>query len=177
MGTGHRQDQCQYLENGPPGLKKELTSALHEVHHNRRGTERKGLRIEQDNGHVQIDLNIKPLSSQRALKDLYMVVFIEVDAAKKPVSSSSKSGRKKTLHTSIEGIELELQTSRSNLQTTTEEFETTAEELKSTNEELQSTNEELQSTNEELETSKEELQSLNEESITVTPNSRAASKS
>ncbi|MFT5088815.1 MAG: two-component system CheB/CheR fusion protein [Candidatus Latescibacterota bacterium] len=155
------------LEMARPGLKKGLTSALHEVHHNRRGTERKGLRIEQDNGHVQIDLNIKPLSNQRGLKDLYMVVFIEVDAAKKPVSSSSTSDKKKTLNTSIEGIELELQTSKSNLQTTTEEFETITEELKSTNEELQSTNEELQSTNEELETSKEELQSLNEESITV----------
>ena len=67
----------------------------------------------------------------------------------------------------IQGLQQELQVTRSQLCASREEYEGANEELRAANEELQSINEEYRSTAEELETSKEELQSINEELQTV----------
>jgi two-component system CheB/CheR fusion protein len=67
----------------------------------------------------------------------------------------------------VEALEHELRTTKTQLQSTIEELETTNEEMKSAVEEYQSVNEELQSSNEELETTKEEMQSINEELQTI----------
>ena len=67
----------------------------------------------------------------------------------------------------VQALEQELRTTRTQLQSTIDELEVASEEMKSSNEEYQSVNEELQSANEELETSKEEMQSVNEELQTI----------
>ncbi|MCL7487697.1 MAG: PAS domain-containing protein [Desulfobulbaceae bacterium] len=154
------------LEMARPGLKMDLAAAIRSAATNKQECVRKGVAIEQNGGHLTIDLTVKPVREHSALRGLMMVIFKEkTPPAKKESSSTQARGRKK--NSVVETLEQELRHTRENLQTTIEELETSNEELKSANEELQSTNEELQSTNEELETSKEELQSLNEEAATV----------
>ena len=159
------------LDMARPGLKGELAAALRQAASSRQEVVSHEVRVEQNGGHLLVDLKVSPILEQTPIHGMLMVVFHEAAAApgqerkrkkkKKPTGPRSKPPR------SADELELELQNTRQNLQSTIEELETSNEELKSTNEELQSTNEELQSTNEELETSKEELQSLNEESATV----------
>ena len=154
------------LEMARPGLKMDLAAAIRGAATNKQECVRKGVTIEQNGGHLTIDLTVKPVLDHTALRGLLMVIFKEkAPPAKKESSRTQARGHKKD--TAVETLEQELRYTRENLQTTIEELETSNEELKSANEELQSTNEELQSTNEELETSKEELQSLNEEAATV----------
>ncbi|MFH1743898.1 MAG: PAS domain-containing protein [bacterium] len=114
-----------------------------------------------------MDLTVRPILEQSAMRGLMMVMFRETAAPTKGVKDKPRRMAVTRRSHTVEEIEQELRHTKENLQTTIEELETSNEELKSTNEELQSTNEELQSTNEEMETSKEELQSLNEESATV----------
>ena len=150
-----------------PGLKKELAAAIRQVATHKQETVCKGLQVDNDGGKLFLNLTVRPILEQIAMRGLMMVVFEETAPPTKPGKTSPKPVRLKRKGRSVEELEQELQHSKENLQTSIEELETSVEELKSTNEELQSTNEELQSTNEELETSKEELQSLNEESATV----------
>ena len=154
------------LEMARPGLKAELTAALREAAIHKQEVICRGLEVEQDGGHLSVDLIIRPILEQTPMRGLLMIVFEEGDASGKGAKKKSRPVRK-TGSKSVGELERELQHMKEDLQTTIEELETSNEELKSTNEELQSPNEELQSTNEELETSKEELQSLNEESATV----------
>ncbi|MDW7773669.1 MAG: chemotaxis protein CheB [Desulfobulbaceae bacterium] len=154
------------LEMARPGLKMDLAAAIRSAATNKQECVRNGVVIEQNGGHLTIDLTVKPILEHSALRGLMMVIFKEKAPPEKKESSSTQArGRKK--NSAVETLEQELRYTRENLQTTIEELETSNEELRSANEELQSTNEELQSTNEELETSKEELQSLNEEAATV----------
>ena len=154
------------VEMARAGLKSELAAAIRQVATHKREVTHRGLRVQYNGGQLLLNLTVKPILEQIAMRGLMMVIFEETETAakaEKPKPKQTGKGKGK----SVEELERELQYSRENLQTTIEELETSNEELKSTNEELQSTNEELQSTNEELETSQEELQSLNEESATV----------
>jgi two-component system, chemotaxis family, CheB/CheR fusion protein len=154
------------LEMARPGLKSQLAQAIREVAANRQETLYRGIKVEFNGGHFLLDLRVRPVLEQSAIRGLMMVVFEET-SSKQPQKVPPEQAEIKKSNKTSEELERELLFTRENLQTTIEEMETSNEELKSTNEELQSTNEELQSTNEELETSKEELQSLNEESATV----------
>jgi two-component system CheB/CheR fusion protein len=154
------------LEMARPGLKMDLAAAIRGAATNKQECLRKDVAIEQNGGHLTIDLTVKPVMEYSTLRGLMMVIFKETTPPAKR-ESPKKQGKGRRKDTAVETLEQELRYTRENLQTTIEELETSNEELKSTNEELQSTNEELQSTNEELETSKEELQSLNEEAATV----------
>jgi two-component system, chemotaxis family, CheB/CheR fusion protein len=155
------------LEMARPGLKAELAAAIRKASQRKQEVTENQLRVQHDGGHLFLDLTVRPIVEQTALRRLMMVVFHETAAPPKTKPGGPKRGASKAASRSVEQLEQDLQYTRENLQTTIEELETSNEELKSTNEELQSTNEELQSANEELETSKEELQSLNEESATV----------
>jgi two-component system CheB/CheR fusion protein len=154
------------LEMARPGLKMDLAAAIRGAATNKQECVRKNVAIEQNGGHLTIDLTVKPVLEHSVLRGLMMVIFKETTPPAKR-ESPKKQGKGRTKDTAVEALEQELRFTRENLQTSIEELETSNEELKSANEELQSTNEELQSTNEELETSKEELQSLNEEAATV----------
>ena len=151
------------LEMARPGLRKELAAAIRQVATNKQEVAYKGLQLDHDEGQLFLNLTVKPILEQIAMRGLMMVVFEETATPTKQEKRKPKRATLKRKSKSVEELEQELQSSKESLQTTIEELETSNEELKSTNEELQSTNEELQSTNEELETSKEELQSLNEE--------------
>jgi two-component system CheB/CheR fusion protein len=158
------------VEMSRPGLKKSLAAALRQVASNQQEVICRGLKIDHDGSRLYLNLTVRPILNQTAMRGLLMVIFEETAQPSKPAKASGKTQtppKEKGHARTAENLEEELRFTRENLQTTIEELETTNEELKSTNEELQSTNEELQSTNEELETSKEELQSLNEESATV----------
>jgi two-component system CheB/CheR fusion protein len=147
------------LEMARPGLKKDLAAAIRGAATNKQEYVRKGVAIEQNGGHLTIDLTVKPVHGHSALRGLMMVNFKEKAPPAKKESPSTQVRRSKE-NSAVETLEQELRHTRENLQSTIEELETS-------NEELQSTNEELQSTNEELQTSTEELQSLNEEAVTV----------
>ena len=155
------------VEMARPGLKVELAAAIGQVAANKQEAVFKGLRVEFNGGKLFVDLTVKPVMEQSAVRGLMMVVFEETARPTKARTVKPKIKTIKRRGETVAEIEQELRYTRESLQSTIEELETSNEELKSTNEELQSTNEELQSTNEELETSKEELQSLNEESATV----------
>ncbi|MFO7540672.1 MAG: chemotaxis protein CheB [Chloroflexota bacterium] len=153
------------------GLRRPLTSVLHQAVANQAPVSRPGLRVKMNGGFTTVDLTLRPLAAAGGSEsELYLVILKgvgeqgrETDVAPTPDEThfSGDSDMR------IAALEQELQAKEEYLQTAVEEMETANEELKSTNEELQSVNEELQSTNEELETSKEELQSVNEELSTV----------
>lgn len=155
------------VEMARPGLKNKLAAAIRQVATHRHEVISKGLHVAYNGDKLYVNLTVKPILEQTAMRGLMMVVFEETLTPTKQETDETKPVPAKRSDKSIEELDQELQYTKENLQTTIEELETSNEELKSTNEELQSTNEELQSTNEELETSKEELQSLNEESATV----------
>ncbi len=155
------------VEMARTGLKAELTSAIRQVATHKQEVIHRGLQVQHNGGHLFLNMTVKPILEQIAMRGLMMVVFEETATPTKATPPEVKPHQIKRRGKTVEQLETELQYTKENLQTTIEELETSNEELKSTNEELQSTNEELQSTNEELETSKEELQSLNEESATV----------
>jgi two-component system CheB/CheR fusion protein len=154
-------------ELGREGLKSQLASAIRRVINGEPEVTHHSLRVQQDGGHLLVDLTVKQLSLPAESKKLLLVLFQDVvtEVETKSVKSRGKKDVKTDEHIAM--LEDELKNSKESLQTTIEELETSNEELKSSNEELQSTNEELQSTNEELETSREELQSVNEELLTV----------
>ena len=155
------------LDMARPGLKAELAAAIRQAATHRQEVIHKGLRVEENGGHLFLDLTVKPILEQSSLHGFLMVMFKETATPTRKESGEAEWKKEGQKSSDVDQLERELQYTRENLQTSIEEMETSNEELKSTNEELQSTNEELQSTNEELETSKEELQSLNEESVTV----------
>ena len=146
------------LEMARGGLRADLAGAIHKAAIHKQEVTMRGLRISGEEGYVFLDLTVKPILEQTAMRGLMMVIFKE--STKGTKEFLRKPMARKRRGKSVEDIEQELQYTKENLQTTIEELETS-------NEELQSTNEELQSTNEEMETSKEELQSLNEEASTV----------
>jgi two-component system CheB/CheR fusion protein len=155
------------------GLRRPLTSALHQAVADHVPVYRPGLRV-KTNGHLTtVDLTLRPLPIPAGDGPaLYLVILDEVGkqggvTAAAPPLSPDETHFNSDSDARIAALEQELQAKEEYLQTAIEEMETANEELKSTNEELQSVNEELQSTNEELETSKEELQSVNEELSTV----------
>jgi len=150
-----------------PGLRKELAAAIRHVAIHKQETVHTGLQVAYNGGKLFVNLTVKPILEQSAMRGLMMVVFEETATPTKEEKRAHKPAAAKGRGKSVEELEQELQYAAESQQTIIEELETSNEELKSANEELQSTNEELQSTNEELETSKEELQSLNEESATV----------
>jgi len=155
------------VEMARRGLKKELAAAIRQVTTHKQEAVFRGLQVDYNGGKLFLNLTVKPILEQIAMRGLMMVVFEETATPTKQEERKPTPPPTKRKSKSVEELDQELQFTRESLQTTIEELETSNEELKSTNEELQSTNEELQSTNEELETSKEELQSLNEESATV----------
>jgi two-component system CheB/CheR fusion protein len=155
------------VEMARPGLKAELAAVIRRANLSNQEVSEGGLKVKHNGGHLFLDLTVKPILEQSAMRGLLMVVFQEVTAPSKTEPAKPRRATPGMKGKTVEELEEELQYTRESLQTTIEEAETANEELKSTNEELQSTNEELQSTNEEMETSKEELQSLNEESATV----------
>lgn len=155
------------LEMARPELKKELASAIRQVVTKKHEVLYRGLEVNHNGATLLLNLTVKPIFEQIAMRGLMMVIFEEIEVPTKKKKIRSKPAPVKRKGKSIEELEQELQYTKESLETTIEELETSNEELKSTNEELQSTNEELQSTNEELETSKEELQSLNEESAII----------
>jgi two-component system CheB/CheR fusion protein len=156
------------LDMAREGLRRPLTTALHQVVSRKSAVHYNGIRVAPNGHEILVDLTVRPVQSSsnpNQPSDIYLVVLKEAQPiqalpAGKTPGTAPEQGR-------VAELELELRAKEEYLQTTLEEMETTNEELKSTNEEMQSINEELQSTNEEMETSREELQSLNEELSTV----------
>ena len=160
------------LKMAREGLKRDLTTALHNAVAGREIVRFPGLRVKTNGDFSLVNLTIHPvLTGAGATVEvpLYLVVLEELPA------EAAVSGQRSAIEgptaadddARIAALKQELHAKEEYLQTANEELETSNEELKSSNEEMQSVNEELQSTNEELETSKEELQSVNEELATV----------
>ena len=174
------------LKMAREGLRRELTTALHNAAATSETVQVRGLRV-KTNGHFSaVNLTVRPLtggSNETLETPLYLVVLEEASiegplgapAAKHKLDDTTgqveplRDGAFNEVNASatIAALHDELRANEEYLQAANEELETSNEELKSSNEEMQSVNEELQSTNEELETSKEEMQSINEELSTV----------
>lgn len=161
-----------------PGLRGDLTIALHKAVSRGVPIRSPGLQVKDDNKLTVVDLTVLPVPANlegTIPRDLFLVLFEE----KVPVedlrhlpepavdADNQADARGPDMDAYILRLKEELRGKDEYLQTTIEELETSNEELRSAHEEMQSVNEEMQSTNEELETSKEELQSLNEELATV----------
>lgn len=174
------------LKMGREGLKRDLTTALHQAVKEKKPVDRPGLRVKTNGDYSSVNLKVIPvLPTMGATSDqvLYLVVMNEIEVVKPeqsaPVAAMAAVGEavdnaaadggldELAANALITALRNELRAKDEYLKSTGEELETSNEELKSSNEEMQSINEELQSTNEELETSKEELQSVNEELATV----------
>ena len=155
----------QLLTMARRGLRLDLRTVFREAVETNRTVTRAGVKVESDDGRVQIvTLTVEPINEAMD-EPLYLVLFADDGLTLSREEADSR------LHSPADGVsaqlENELRDTRERLQALVEEYETALEELKSSNEELQSVNEELQSSNEELEASKEELQSVNEELHTV----------
>lgn len=149
------------------GLRPILRASLYKVAREQTGVINQNIRLPHQSGDSTfVDLHVRPVFLDDALKCFFLVSFIErpIPDVVMPVISETPSDARDQR---IVELERELAAIHERLQVTAEELEGANEELQSLNEELHSANEELQSTNEELETSNEELQAANEELITV----------
>jgi len=166
------------LKMAREGLKRELTSALHQAVKENKIIEHPRLHVKTNGDYCVVNLKVQPVEGFLDLPTkttLYLVVFEELQIQEQllpamvcatPLLEEAIENISDT-DALITALRQELRAKDEYLKSTSEELETSNEELKSSNEEMQSINEELQSTNEELETSKEELQSVNEELATV----------
>jgi two-component system CheB/CheR fusion protein len=145
-----------------PELRIELRTALFQATQHGAGIETRAVPLSREGKNLHIGLNIRPVEHQETTRELYLVLFNEVELD--PIVAVIRDTGPSNIVAQLEG---ELLVTKEQLQRTIEQYETSSEELKASNEELQAINEELRSTTEELETSKEELQSINEELITV----------
>ncbi len=174
------------LKMAREGLKRDLTTSLHQAVKEKTTVERFGLRVKTNGSFCAVNLIVLPVppsSESPAELILYLVILEEIRERELVVpavhgsvpppedvcESAADHDRFDGLASGalITALKRELRAKEEYLESANEELETSNEELKSSNEEMQSVNEELQSTNEELETSKEELQSVNEELATV----------
>ncbi len=165
------------LKMAREGLRRDLTTALHQATSTREVVRVPGLQV-RTNGHfTRVNLTVRPVAAGTGSAQdspLYLVVLEEAAPDAQPVVlppppalDMASPGLPLDTDERIAVLKQALWAKEEHLQAANEELETSNEELKSSNEEMQSVNEELQSTNEELETSKEELQSVNEELGTV----------
>ncbi|HEX2968261.1 MAG TPA: chemotaxis protein CheB [Bacteroidales bacterium] len=145
------------------GLNPEFPVAFRRASVNSKKVVLKKIKIESDSDPMYVDVIFQKLEKPAELKNLILIVFIDVV----PDKEIPKSHTGKKTKPQVNELESEQQRLKEELQNTLEAVQISEEEHKSSNEELQSMNEELQSTNEELTTSKEELQSMNEELQTV----------
>lgn len=155
------------------GLKRELTTALHNAAEKKETVCCFGVQVRTNGSFTSVNLSIRPVelndSGLHETAALYLVVFEKAPQPDKALIDRFSAGDEKPSEADarIEALRQQLRAKEEYLQAANEELETANEELSSSNEEMQSINEELQSTNEELETSREELQSINEELATV----------
>lgn len=160
------------LKMAREGLRRELTTSLHQAAGSNAVVRRQGLQIKTNGGFIRVNLTVTPVTNGSTAKSgvpLYLIILEEALPSEVVGSEPSRGdgGPSTETEARVEALKQELQAKEEYLKASNEELETANEELKSSNEEMQSVNEELQSTNEELETSKEELQSVNEELATV----------
>lgn len=175
------------LDMAREGLRRALTSALHQAVAKKEIARRSGLLVKNCSGYTAVNLTVCPLASrpEAAGEDqsgngegadlaapMLFLVILEEALAFNPIQlqeTESLHADEQTAGSSSSGARenARIATLRQELWAKEEYLQTANEELKSTNEELQSVNEELQSSNEELETSREEMQSINEELFTV----------
>jgi two-component system CheB/CheR fusion protein len=160
------------LKMAREGLRRELTTALHQAASEKRVVRYPGLHVKTNGDFTTVNLTVRPVAAgpvETPESPLYLVILEEAppSAPGSRDQPSVSSDQPSDADARIVALKQELRAKEEYLQTANEQLETSNEELKSSNEEMQSVNEELQSTNEELETSKEELQSVNEELATV----------
>jgi len=158
------------------GLRRDLTTALHQATRLKETVRVVGLHVKTNGHFTWVNLSVCPVQAgpTGALDPPLYLVILEaaaevLPAATPPLTTNAPDHTLPNSGDSAQIAELkeELHAKEEYLHAANEELETSNEELKSSNEEMQSVNEELQSANEELETSKEELQSVNEELNTV----------
>ena len=159
------------LKMAREGLRRDLTTALHQAATTQEIMRHVGLRVKTNGDFTTVNLTVRPTPVDVAATPLYLVILETAPSFNpepaRPALVAAPGHEPTDADACIAALRQELRAKEEYLQTTHEELETSNEELKSANEEMQSVNEELQSTNEELETSKEELQSVNEELSTV----------
>ena len=145
-----------------PSARAQLSVALRQALHNEEPVELRGLRLEDGEPTMFVDVSVQPVVEPGAPATLAIVVFRDVAAP--PASAAGSEAQ-----ANVSGVSLaeELARAHEEIRALRQEMLASREELQASNEELQSTNEELQSANEELTTSKEEAQSMNEELQTI----------
>jgi two-component system CheB/CheR fusion protein len=116
--------------------------------------------------HQLVNLSVKPISVDRDMPKVILVLLQEVGKASpslKNLKPSLITEEDSDYFTQLTVMEIELKEARESLHLTVQDLSTANEELQSTNEELMSSNEELQSSNEEMQSLNEELHTVNSE--------------
>ena len=154
------------LKMARPGLRQDLTSALHRAAAQNERVTCLNVRVKTNGDFTTINLSVEPVAFDKPNGDgkLFLVAFEVLSAETHAVAPHEDSGEKTE---PSNHAERQIARLTQELRAKDEHLLSTHEQMQTSNEELRSSNEELQSTNEELETSKEELQSVNEELATV----------
>jgi two-component system CheB/CheR fusion protein len=171
------------LKMAREGLRRALTTALHNVVARQEIVRCPGLRVKTNGDLTMVNVTICPVTTGLSAvaqaypattseAPLYLVILEQAspfDDEPAQIASVLHAGAGADSSDTLSGTsasmdaDVRIAALQQELLAKEEYLQTCNEELKSSNEEMQSVNEELQSTNEELETSKEELQSVNEE--------------
>src|SRR5690606_28849738 len=112
------------LQMARPELKNELAAAIRQAGIHKQQTVRRGLQVDCNGEKLLLNLTVKPIPEQAAMRGLMMVIFEEAATPIKTDKSGSKPTGAKRTGKSIMDLEQELQHSKEDLQTTIEEFET-----------------------------------------------------
>ncbi len=168
LEIGSGEVSVNLLSMAREGLRFELATAIRKARAENTEVRQERVRVKTNGDEQIVNLIVRPLSKDAAMKGLLMVILEDV-----PIDEIARKGKRKLApiqadeSARIRELEQGLRSAKEYLESVLTEKDGYSEELRSLTEEFQSSNEELQSTNEELLTSKEELQSLNEELITV----------
>jgi two-component system CheB/CheR fusion protein len=150
------------LKMARPGLRGELSKAIHKANRDNVVVKKHNLRIKDNAGFVDADLEVIPFTSGASKLRYFAIVFLASPTVHKRSRRLAPSNDAR-----MESLEKELADTQEYLQSLVDKERLASSDLRVVNEEILSSNEEIQSSNEELETAKEELQSTNEELATV----------
>lgn len=148
------------VEMARPGLKAELAAAIRQVAIHKQEVAHRGLSVQHNGGQLSLDLTVRPILEQIAMRGLMMVVFEETETPTKAKPPKARRPSVKRKGRTVEELEQELQYTKENLQTTIEELETSKEELQSLNEESATVNTELQARIDELSKANDDMKNL-----------------
>jgi two-component system CheB/CheR fusion protein len=82
------------VEMARPGLRAELAMTIRQVTTHKQEVTHRGLHVQYNGGQLYLNMTVKPILEQIAMRGLMMVTFDETDAPAKPRNRETKADRK-----------------------------------------------------------------------------------